>query len=168
MTRTRFKHFHGYNCSVFVAIPAGLAFRSPDEGVSRKKRPVSGRFFLQSWTMSVALAPSQQSMKFSKVFLSALIAASAVYVASAQTTITNTFWGLNRVIPDGNPNGVSFYGVNRDSSWTLVLADLDLGDQSTLTQWGVVITAVPEPSTFALAGLGGLIVAGQLRRKRRK
>jgi hypothetical protein len=97
-------------------------------------------------------------MKFPKVFLSAIIAASAVYVASAQTTITNTFSGLNRVIPDGNPNG----------SWTLFLADLDMGDQSTLTQWGVVITAVPEPSTFALLGLGGLIVAGQLRRKRRK
>src|SRR5258708_6172070 len=74
---------------------------------SSKKRPVSGRFLLHSLEISVALAPTQQNMKVFKVFLSAVIAAGGVSVASAQTTLTNTFSGLNIVIPDGQTTSVS-------------------------------------------------------------
>ena len=60
----------------------------------------------------------------------------------------------------------SFNGTDPNGSWTLFLADMDAGDQSTLVQWSVILTAVPEPSTFVLAGLGGLVMGMRLLRRR--
>jgi subtilisin-like proprotein convertase family protein len=83
-----------------------------------------------------------------------------------QGQVTGT-WG-----PDGrrvDPGGVnehaersalfgSFNGLNPNGTWTLFLADVDFGEQATLVEWGLVITAVPEPAPFVLLGLAALLV----------
>jgi len=48
----------------------------------------------------------------------------------------------------------SFDGSGADGTWTLFLADLSGGGQSTVVSWGLDITTVPEPSALALLGLG--------------
>src|SRR5882724_6278400 len=54
----------------------------------------------------------------------------------------------------------SFDNENPNGTWTLFLANLASGGQSTVVSWGLDITTAPEPSTLALAGLGlaGLIL----------
>jgi subtilisin-like proprotein convertase family protein len=61
----------------------------------------------------------------------------------------------------------SFNGVDPNGDWTLFLADLDFGDQGTLTKWGLIVTGVPEPSTWSLMLLGGLAFGRQLLKRRR-
>lgn len=54
----------------------------------------------------------------------------------------------------------SFLGTNPNGSWTLFLADMNFGDESTLQSWQFDVVTVPEPGTsvlFALAGGGALI-----------
>ncbi len=56
----------------------------------------------------------------------------------------------------------SFNGGNANGTWTLYLADVSGGDQSTLNSWGLEIAAVPEPrslveGTIAALFLGGVI-----------
>lgn len=58
-----------------------------------------------------------------------------------------------------------FNGLAGDGTWTLFLADLSVGGQTTVAGWGLEITAIPEPSSFVIFGLGLLGVAG-LRRYR--
>jgi subtilisin-like proprotein convertase family protein len=53
----------------------------------------------------------------------------------------------------------SFNGGNPNGTWTLFLADMSLGETSTLVSWGLDIEAVPEPVTWALIGFG-LIFGG--------
>jgi hypothetical protein len=60
----------------------------------------------------------------------------------------------------------SFNGLNPNATRSLFLADLDFGEQGTLVQWGVVVAAIPEPSIWALMGLGGVAFAGCLLRRR--
>jgi hypothetical protein len=62
----------------------------------------------------------------------------------------------------------SFDGNNPSGQWTLFLANLDYGEQGELVSWGLVITAVPEPSSMGLAllGLGVLLGARRLIRRR--
>ena len=55
-------------------------------------------------------------------------------------------------------DGIS--GSDAAGQWTLFLADLSAGDQSTLVSWSVDITTVPEPSSLALGALGLLVLAG--------
>jgi subtilisin-like proprotein convertase family protein len=64
----------------------------------------------------------------------------------------------------------AFNGLDPNGSWTLFIADLVGGDQSTLVSWELDITAVPEPTTVALGIFGGLLAAGaglRLWRRRR-
>jgi subtilisin-like proprotein convertase family protein len=42
----------------------------------------------------------------------------------------------------------SFNGLNANGNWTLFIADVSPGDQSTLTSWGLDIAAVPEPASL--------------------
>jgi len=59
-----------------------------------------------------------------------------------------------------NSGGLNaFNGLDPNGSWTLFLADLGSGETSTLVSWGLDITAVPEPTTWALIGFG-LIFGG--------
>ena len=51
----------------------------------------------------------------------------------------------------------SFNGLNPNGTWTLFLADLDFGEQATLIEWSLTITAVPEPGTIGLACIGGVM-----------
>ncbi len=63
----------------------------------------------------------------------------------------------------------SFNGADPNGSWTLFLADLSAGDQSTLVSWGLEISTVPEPTTWALlafASLTGTVGAGRWVKRR--
>jgi subtilisin-like proprotein convertase family protein len=57
----------------------------------------------------------------------------------------------------------SFNGTNPNGTWTLFLADLSSGEQSTVVNWGLNITATPEPSTCALLGIGFAIFVARKR-----
>jgi subtilisin-like proprotein convertase family protein len=53
----------------------------------------------------------------------------------------------------------SFNGTDPDGTWTLFLADLSGGGQSTVVNWSLSIETVPEPSSCALLGIGILLAA---------
>jgi len=61
----------------------------------------------------------------------------------------------------------SFNGLNANGSWTLFLSDLSVGGQSTVMQWGMEVTAAPEPASWAIAGLALLIGGARFVRTRR-
>jgi hypothetical protein len=61
----------------------------------------------------------------------------------------------------------SFAGLDPNGSWTLFLADLDFGEQGTLVNWGLAVTAIPEPGTGALLLLGAIALGAQAMRRRR-
>lgn len=61
----------------------------------------------------------------------------------------------------------SFNGLDPNGSWTLFLADLDFGEQATLVNWGLVVTAIPEPSAAGLIFLGGLALGIHVIRRRK-
>jgi len=44
----------------------------------------------------------------------------------------------------------SFDGLNVNGDWTLFLSDMSSGDISQITGWSLTITAVPEPTTWAM------------------
>lgn len=58
----------------------------------------------------------------------------------------------------------SFGGGDPNGTWTLFLSDLDFGEQGTLVNWGLIVTAIPEPTTWALLGTGGALLAWRRRR----
>jgi subtilisin-like proprotein convertase family protein len=60
----------------------------------------------------------------------------------------------------------SFGGTDPNGTWTLFLADVVSGTQSTLASWGLDITTVPEPSLPALASMGLTILLVLGRRMR--
>lgn len=53
-------------------------------------------------------------------------------------------------------------GQSAAGTWTLFLADLSGGGQSTLVSWGMEISVVPEPVTWALAGFAGILAGARL------
>ena len=75
------------------------------------------------------------------------------------------------VLNTDTPNAFlgAFNGLDANGNWTLFIADLSGGDQSTLVSWQLDITAVPEPTTIALGIFGGVLaLGGGLRAWRRR
>jgi subtilisin-like proprotein convertase family protein len=58
-----------------------------------------------------------------------------------------------------------FNNTQANGTWTLFLADLSGGGQSTLVSWGLTIVTVPEPQTWAMLA-GGATMLLALRRRR--
>ena len=67
----------------------------------------------------------------------------------------------------GNLN-TGFDGLNVNGNWTLFLADMSSGDISQVTGWTLSITAVPEPTTWAMMIFGGAFGCWHLNRWRLK
>jgi len=69
--------------------------------------------------------------------------------------------------PPGGPQNESLLGSVHEASptgaWTLVLADFASGQEGTVPQGAPVLSATPEPSTYALLGLGALLLIHHLR-----
>jgi hypothetical protein len=55
--------------------------------------------------------------------------------------------------------------MNPNGAWTIFFADLSGGAQSDLVSWGLEVTAVPEPTTWALGIFGALAGAAGLARR---
>jgi subtilisin-like proprotein convertase family protein len=55
-----------------------------------------------------------------------------------------------------------FSNLNPNGGWSLFIADMSGGDQSTLVSWGMDIQAVPEPVNVALGIFAGLLTLGRL------
>jgi subtilisin-like proprotein convertase family protein len=58
----------------------------------------------------------------------------------------------------------SFNGLDGNGTWTLFLADMAGGDISTITSWGLDISVVPEPTTWALIVVGVVLCGVQARK----
>jgi len=54
----------------------------------------------------------------------------------------------------------TYGGLDGNGTWSLFLADLSAGNQSTLASWSLDITTVPEPTALAIGALGVLVLAG--------
>jgi subtilisin-like proprotein convertase family protein len=61
----------------------------------------------------------------------------------------------------------SFIGLNPNGDWTLFVADLEGGDVSTVTGWGLTLVVVPEPGIGGLLLFSGVIWFGCRRTRRR-
>ncbi|HTB84057.1 MAG TPA: PEP-CTERM sorting domain-containing protein [Candidatus Sulfotelmatobacter sp.] len=59
----------------------------------------------------------------------------------------------------------NYYGTGANGGWTLFVADLSSGNQSTLVSWGFTINTAPEPSTWAMIA-GGAAMLFAFRRRR--
>ena len=70
---------------------------------------------------------------------------------------------------DANPTGntlLNLDGANPNGVWTLFVADLAGGGQSTLVSWSLSVVTVPEPQTWTI--FGGGLAAGWLMIRRRR
>jgi subtilisin-like proprotein convertase family protein len=54
----------------------------------------------------------------------------------------------------------SFNGIDAGGNWTLFIADVSGGDQSTVTSWGLDIAAVPEPASLVEGAVAVLFLGG--------
>src|ERR1043166_5732812 len=80
------------------------------------------------------------------------------YNGSGQLTGTWQADGRANPLDTTRTSLASFDGLNPNGTWTLFFADQSPGDQSTLLNWSLDVTAVPERADIALAILGGLAV----------
>jgi subtilisin-like proprotein convertase family protein len=67
--------------------------------------------------------------------------------------------------PDGAGLSV-FNGLDASGTWSLYLVDKNPGGVMTVNSFGLQAEVTPEPSTLALAALGGLGMLWQLRRRK--
>ena len=71
---------------------------------------------------------------------------------------------------DASPLGntlLNLDGTSPNGAWTLFIADLSGGGDSTLVSWGLTVVTVPEPQTWTLLG-GSLAAFWLMNRNRRK
>lgn len=85
-------------------------------------------------------------------------------------TISGSPVAVGNYTPDSNGGTFSaaFNGMNPNGTWTLFLADLSAGSQSTLVSWGLNISVVPEPATWAMIIFGSVVVGCSLARRLRR
>jgi hypothetical protein len=67
-----------------------------------------------------------------------------------------------------NSLNAAFGTSTANGTWTLFLADLSSGDQSTLVSWGLTVSVVPEPVTWALLAFGVAMVVLFIMRRRQQ
>ncbi len=68
----------------------------------------------------------------------------------------------------GGTLNTSFDGTSVNGDWTLFLSDMSSGDISQITGWSLTITAVPEPTTWAMIIFAVTFVGWNLTRCRTK
>ena len=71
---------------------------------------------------------------------------------------------------DAGPTGstlTSLDGTDPNGVWTLFIADLSPGGESTIVSWGLTVMTVPEPQSWTLLG-GSLTAFWLINRRRRK
>jgi hypothetical protein len=64
-----------------------------------------------------------------------------------------------------SPDLTVFNSLIPNGTWTLFIADLSGGGQSTLVSWGLTVVTVPEPQTWAMI-VGGMGVLLAMNRRR--
>jgi subtilisin-like proprotein convertase family protein len=94
----------------------------------------------------------------------------SVYTLNSEGQLTGNWSSDGRAIdPQSGPSLfgtteptatlASFAGIDPNGTWTLFLADVSSGGQSTVISWSLDIETVPEPSVCALLGIGTILVA---------
>jgi subtilisin-like proprotein convertase family protein len=104
---------------------------------------------------------SGMNITFNDSALTDIHAAGSGYLTGSYQSDGRNVNPLNVLDTDTRTHGLDqvFAEVNNraiNGTWTLFLADLSGGNTMSLVGWGLDITQVPEPTTWALAGLGGL------------
>ena len=89
---------------------------------------------------------------------------STFYLADGRVANPNTV--TDATTPTAGLNVLN--GKNANGTWTLYLADFSSGDTSTLVSWGLDISVVPEPVTWAIIIFGSLLLAVLARRQFRR
>jgi subtilisin-like proprotein convertase family protein len=93
----------------------------------------------------------------------------SLYSLNSAGELTGTWQPDGRVLDPASAAGsfdaaprsnmlAGFNGLDPNGGWTLFLADQNWGDMSLLTEWGLTITTVPEPSALTLASLGAVVL----------
>ena len=106
-----------------------------------------------SGTISVVLMNQISPSNFGWSSLSVWLDDSATTSIQTATSVTDN--------GSYNPNGTlaNYNGFDPNGTWRLYFSDMATGDTSTLNSWTLDITAVPEPSTWAM-GVFGVCFAG--------
>ena len=86
---------------------------------------------------------------------------STFYLADGRVADPNTV--TDATTPTAGLNVLN--GKNANGTWTLFLADFSSGDTSTLASWGLDISVVPEPITWALLIFGAVVMTVAMRRR---
>jgi subtilisin-like proprotein convertase family protein len=95
------------------------------------------------------------------------VGATTAIPSGSYRATTNLFSGSNAGETVVSLNSV-FGGMNVQGPWVLSLSDNAGQDTGGLAAWSMSVTPVPEPSTFALLGLGvGAAAVGAWRKRRR-
>jgi hypothetical protein len=92
---------------------------------------------------------------------------STYFAADTRTTLPQgDFTGST---PAGSGlSGFDTYGHDANGTWTLFLTDLSGGEVTTLVSWGLDVSVVPEPATWALIIFGAVAGATVLARRVRR
>jgi hypothetical protein len=92
---------------------------------------------------------------------------STYYAADTRTTLPQgDFTG---VTPAGSGlSGFDSYTHDANGTWTLFLADMSGGEVTTLVSWGLDVSVVPEPATWALLLFGAVAGVTVLVRRGRR